>query len=337
MRIWQKITLIAIVISLLFASARSHAIAFPFSEVTLNEGVEEARAKIRDAFNATVFAEQIGTNVDEAAEKMNNALEYINQAENFIIQGNLEQANALTQASIKLSEETINSVQELKIQKGLLNFWNWVLSIVVPIILIGFGVCAFFFGRRFWKKHHWKKFMEMKVKPSNGTMPSKSKYSNSRRDIDEDKMILVAVLSAIIVVGGFVVYVSLTPAPQERFVSIYLLNLEKSAEYPELLVLGKNNTFSLLICVENSMRRVEYGVIEAKIFNQSIPTGQQQEETLMRFEEILLNGETWEIPFTTTIDKIGLYRIRFELSLYDNMKAVFASKNFCSLPLEVIS
>jgi hypothetical protein len=336
MRIWQKITLIAIVISLLIVSARSRAIALPFSEVTLNE-VEEARAKIRDAFNATVFAEQIGTNVDEAAEKMNNALEYINQAENLIIQGDLEQANALTQASIKLSEETINSVQELKIQKGLLNFWNWALSILVPIILIGFGVCAFFFGRRFCKKRKWKKFMEMKVKPSNVTMPSRSTDSDSRRDVDEEKMILVAVLSAIIVVGGLVVYVSLTPAPQESFVSIYLLSLEKRAEYPELLVLGKNSTFSLLIGVENSMRRIEYGVIEVKIFNQSIPTGQQQEDTLMHFEKILLNGETWEIPFTTTIDKIGLYRIRFELSLYDNMKAVFANKNFCSLPLEVIS
>jgi hypothetical protein len=309
-------------------------IAFSSSDVTVDEGIEEARAKLREAYNATVYAEMLGANVDEAVEKLNSALEYITQAENLITQGDLDQAATLTNASIQLSEETMTKVQELKVQQGLFNFYTkLVLPIVVAVILLGVGVYAFFFGRRVWKKRQEKKFMEMKVKTSNKTIPNSSKDTDSYQDTDEEKMILVAFLSALIIIAGLLVYVSLTPAPQENFVSIYILNSEKKAyNYPELLILGKNNTFGLWVGVENGMNRIEYGIVQVNIANASQP-----EETAFSFERILLNRETWEIPLTMTLNKTGVYRITFELWLYDEMRAIFNSNSLSRLQLEVVS
>jgi hypothetical protein len=339
MRMWQKITLIAIILSLLFISCRSGMIAFSSSDVTANEGIEEARAKLREAFNATVDAEIIGTNVDEAVKNLSKALEYINQAENLINQGDLEQAANLTQTSIQLSEETITMVQELKRQTGLLNFYTkLILPVVAAVILLGIGAYAFFFGRRVWKKRQEKKFMEMEVKTSNKTMLNSSKATDSLKDTNEEKMILVAVLSAIIIIAGLLVYVSMTPAPQENFASINLLNSEKKANnYPELLILGRNNTFLLWVDVENFMNRIEYGNIHVKIANISIPTETPPQETILSLERILVNGEKWESPVSMTINKTGAYKITFELWLYDEMKAVFTNANFCGLQLKVVS
>ena len=329
MRICQKMMLIAIILSLLFISCGLGMIAFSSSDVTVDEGIEEARAKLEEAFNATVCAEIIGTNVDDAVKNLNTALEYINQAKNSISKGDLDQTASLTQASIQLSEETMTKVQELKVQQGLFNFYTkLVLPVVAAVILLGVGVYAFFFGRRVWKKRQEKKFMEMKVKTSNETMTDLSKDTDSHQDIDEEKMILVAVLSALIIIAGLLVYVSLTPAPQEGFVSIYILNLEKKAyNYPELLVLSKNNTFGLWVGVENGMNRIEYGIVQVKIANASQP-----EETAFSFERILLNREIWEIPLTMTLNKTGVYRITFELWLYDEMRAVFTKERFVSSP-----
>jgi len=339
MRIWQKITLIAIVFSLLIGSAKSSMIALSISDASVNEGVNEARARLSEAYNATVFAEQVGTNVDEAIRKMNKALEYINQAENLTTQGNLEQAHALTQISIQLSDETKTKVNALKIQTGLWNFYTkLVLPIVAAPILLGVGVYAFFFGRRIWKKHQEKRFMQMKVKTNNRTMTNLSKETDSFQDRDEEKMILAVVLSAIVIIAGLLVYVSLTPPPQENFVSIYILDSEKKAEnYPELLVIGKNNTFLLWVGVEDSMNRIEYTTVKVKIANSSASQEQQQEVTAFSFERILLNKETWEIPLTMTLNKTGGYRMIFELWIYNEMKAILELDRSWAWQLEVVA
>lgn len=332
MRSWQKITLIVIALSLLFVSVKPGIIALSFSDVTVNEGVEEARAKLREAYNATVFADMIGTNVNGAVEKLNIALEYIIQAENLTAQGDLNQAANLTRTSIQLSEETRNTVQELKIQTGLVNFYTkLVLPVVVAVILLGVGVYAFFFGRRVWKKRQENRSMEIRAKTNNESTTNIRGDTNSHQDTDEEKMILVAVLSALIIIAGLLVSVSLTPAPQENSASIYILNSEKKAyNYPELLVLGKNNTFLLWVGVENSMNRIEYVIVHVKIANGS-------QETAFNFERILLNREKWEIPVTMTLNKTGGYTVTFELWLYDEMRAVFSSNSLSRLQLEVVS
>ena len=141
-----------------------------YLETPINEGVEEAKAKFQEAYNATVEAERTGAEVSEAVEKLNNALDQIFQAENLAAQGDLEKAFFSTQASIQLSEDILTLTQELKQQAETLRYTRLIIYIAISVVLIIFGIYAFFIGRRMWKRHQQKKFMEMRVK---GTLDSK--------------------------------------------------------------------------------------------------------------------------------------------------------------------
>ncbi len=139
-------------------------------EIPINEGIEEARAKFHEAYNATVEAERSGSEVSEAVKKLNNALDYIFQAENHAAHGDMEQAFFWTQASIQLSEEILGLTQELKQQAETLRYTRLIVYSAISVLLIVFGVYAFFIGRRMWKRHQQKKFMDMRIK---GTLGSK--------------------------------------------------------------------------------------------------------------------------------------------------------------------
>ncbi len=139
-------------------------------ETPINEGIEEARAKFQEAYNATVEAERTGAEVSEAVKKLNNALDYIFQAENHTAHGDMEQAFLWTQASMQLSEETLVLTQELQQQAETLRYTRLVVYSIIFVALLIFVVYAFFIGRRMWKRHRQNKFMEMRVK---GTLGSK--------------------------------------------------------------------------------------------------------------------------------------------------------------------
>jgi len=139
-------------------------------ETPINEGIEEARAKFQEAYNATVEAERTGAEVSEAVKKLNDALDYIFQAENHTAHGDMEQAFLWTQASMQLSEETLVLTQELKQQTETLRYTRLVVYSVIFVALLIFVIYAFFIGRRIWKRHRQNKFMEMRVE---GTLGSK--------------------------------------------------------------------------------------------------------------------------------------------------------------------
>ncbi len=329
MRLQRKIALISITLSLLIAACEFCPIGYSAPEDATNQGILEARAKLEEAFNATVFAEMIGTDVSQAVKNMNIALDYIHQAETLIAQGSLGQAASATEASIQLSEVTTTKIKEMQVQQGLFNFYvKLVLPIIVAAVLVFAGAYAgIFYGRRMWKRRQEKKNIETKTVTS-------TKAADSNQETEEEKMIIVAVLAAIIVVAGLLIIVTLTPAPQERFVSLYILNSNKNANsYPELMILGENNTYTYYIGVENFMSRIEYCVVRVNIANSS-----QIAENTFAFEKILLNGEQWEIPWTLTLNKTGVYKVTCTLELYDEMNAVFRGQGLVSLPaLQVVA
>lgn len=287
-------------------------------ETPINGGIEEARARLQEAYNATAEAEGIGTEVSEAVNKLNNALDYILQAESLAAQGEIEQATLLTKASIRLSEEILVLIQELKQQAETLSNTRLIVYAAMSVALLTFSVYALFIGRRMWKKRQQRKFMEMKVKR---TLSSKT---SSKKGRDEERTITVAILAAIIIIAGLLVNMSLTPTPQEHFVTLYLLGPEKRAEnYPELLVLGKNNTFLLWVGVENYMGWIEYPSVLVKVDNGTVHVDPSPIEPVKRFEKILLNKETWEFPMTMSLNKSGKHRLIFELWLFNEFENVF--------------
>jgi len=161
---------------------------------------------------------------------------------------------------------------------------------------------------------------------------------SSNRMWTEEKAITVAVLSAIIILASLLAYILLTPAPQESFVALYLLDAEKKTEnYPQLLVLGENNTFLLWVGVENFMGNIEYCSVLVKVGNGTVQADPSPLEPVYRFEKVLLNKETWEFPVTMTVNQLGKHRIIFELWLFNELENVFRySGIWCSKWFDVI-
>lgn len=307
------------------------------SPKTPNEGIEEAKAKLQEAYNATVEAERIGAEVSEALENLNNALEYIIQAEILTAQGDTEQTTFLTDASIQLSEETLVLTKDLKQQAEVLRYVNSIIYVVASIVLLALSLLALFIGWRIWKRYQRKKFMRMRIKAS-ATSKQSSNKSKEGEETSEEKTVIVAVMAAIIVLAGLLVHASLSPTPQEPFVSVYLLDSEKMAEkYPQLLVLGENNTFMLWVGVENFMNRIEYASVLVKMDNGSGLVDPSPVESVKRFEKVLLNKETWEFPLVLTMNQSGEHRMILELWLFNELENVFSyTGSWCTTRFDVI-
>ena len=168
MRLWLTLAVVTFLFILMNPCTNLRAHSSP--ETPIDEGIEEARAKFQEAYNATVEAERTGAEVSEAVKKLNNALDQIFKAENLAAQGDLEKAFLSTQASIQLSEDVLNLTQELKQQAETLRYTRLIIYGSISVALIIFCIYAFFIGRRMWKRHQQNKFMEMRIK---GTLDSK--------------------------------------------------------------------------------------------------------------------------------------------------------------------
>ena len=190
---------------------------------------------------------------------------------------------------------------------------------------------GFFMGWHRLKKHQRKKFMEKKVK----RIP---KGAKSVSDLDEEKMITVTILIAIVILAGLLVYLVLDPASKESFTTIYYLDSEKQTEnFPETVVLGMNNTFSLWVGVENHNGTTKAFSVEIKIDNGKGDVEPSPVEPIESFERTLLDEEVWEFQVTINIDQLGSHRIIFELLSFDDAKNDFEfSGNWVSLSLEAI-
>jgi uncharacterized membrane protein len=305
----------------------------------VNQTVEEARTKLDQTFNATLTAERAGADVNKVAEQLNLALNYTVQAETALSRGDSEQAAFLAESATQLCDEISSDVENLRTQAETRRLVDLVTPIAALIALVLVGGLVFFYGRRFWARRREEKFLEMRVKKSTGGTIQSSKEIDAEKSASEERIVIVAVLAALIVVSGLLIYVSLTSPIPETFASVYILNSEgKAGDYPELLVLGRNNTFSLRVGVENFMGRVEHGIVYVKVANGTDLSGTLPEETMMSFERILVNQETWEFPLTLTLDEVGVYRVTFELWLYDELESVFVYSNVMSgLWLEVVA
>ncbi|UCC58953.1 MAG: DUF1616 domain-containing protein [Candidatus Bathyarchaeum sp.] len=173
--------------------------------------------------------------------------------------------------------------------------------------------------------------MEKKVK-----RPQKGAKSVS--DLDEEKMVTVTILIAIVIIAGLLIYLTLDPAPKESFTTIYYLDSEKRTEnFPETVVLGVNNTFSLWVGVENHNGTTKAFSVEIKMDDGKGDVEPSPVEPIERFERTLLDEEVWEFQVTINIDQLGSHRIIFELLSFDDAKNNFEfSGNWVSLSLEAI-
>ena len=158
--------------------------------------------------------------------------------------------------------------------------------------------------------------------------------------LNDNKGYTVAVALALIVVSSLLMgYYLISRLPPEGYTTIYVLDYQqkKAIDYPELLVINENNTFSVWVGVENHMGiRQSFEVLQ-KMITDTIPSFPVDADVNSKYTRAIENGETWETSATVSINEPGSYSVIFELWIYDaEAGALEFSYNYCVLKLEVV-
>jgi len=127
----------------------------------------------------------------------------------------------------------------------------------------------------------------------------------------------VAIFLSSLAILSMIAYVSLVPRPKEQFFQIYVLGETKMAEkyYP-----NNNPSIATKIRVKwhlgatNFMGSLQYVVLKVKLANSTIPAPDDANKlpspgTLVKeFQRVMMDNETWEFPFTWSIENVRLTR-----------------------------
>jgi uncharacterized membrane protein len=158
--------------------------------------------------------------------------------------------------------------------------------------------------------------------------------------LNDDRGYKIAIVLAIIVVSSLLLgYYLFSRLPPEGYATIYTLNYpQKTAtDYPELVVINENNTFSVWVGVENHMGKRQSFEVLQKVIKGTIPSYPVGAEITGSYEKTMENGEIWETPAEVSINEPGSYSVIFELWVYDdNARAFEFSYNYCVLKIEVV-
>lgn len=149
----------------------------------------------------------------------------------------------------------------------------------------------------------------------------------------------IAVALALIFVFSLLIgYYFVTRQPPEPYSTIYLLDQqEKAIDYPELLVINNNNTFSVYVVVENHMGAKKDFEVLQKVVNDAIPSFPVEAPVERSYTQTVENGKAWETLATATINQTGSYSVIFELWIFNDNAGTFEfSHNYCVLNMDVI-
>ena len=153
-----------------------------------------------------------------------------------------------------------------------------------------------------------------------------------------EKSYLLAILLSLIIVsliiGGY--YIVFRPQP-EPYNTIYLLNSQKQAEdYPHVLIVDQNSTFSVYVNVENHMGGIRNQTYQIQVkISQSLLSFPVSNEPIYVYNLSLSDGDTWSNLVTVTENNVGSYWVIFELYQNNNGVLVF-TQDYCVLNIEVI-
>jgi len=150
-------------------------------------------------------------------------------------------------------------------------------------------------------------FMEKKIKI---TPEGKKSVSNS----GQEKTIIVTIVIALVILSGLLVYLVFQPTEEELFSAIYYLDSEGTLEnFPTTVILGQNNTFKLIVGVEN-----QNGTTMDYLVKVDIDDGNSvynlANATVMGLED----DDFWEDEVNIFLDRPGSNRIFFRLFARDH-------------------
>ena len=156
--------------------------------------------------------------------------------------------------------------------------------------------------------------------------------------MDNNKGYSVTVLIALVCVSVLLAaYYPVLKPPAKEFTTIYLLDSQKNAlNYPELLIIDQNNTFTVWVGVENHIGKSQYCEVLLKVTTDPISSLPVEAEVKKRYARTIENGETWETLATVSINASGSYFVIFELWIYDDEAALQFSQNYCVLNIKFL-
>ena len=152
-----------------------------------------------------------------------------------------------------------------------------------------------------------------------------------------NKGYVIAIGIALIFVAALLTgYYFLSRVPPEGYSEISLLDANgKAADYPDLLLIGQNNSFSISVNVENHMGKTLHFEVRVKITDQARPDFPVAGEAKNVYPFTLENGGKWNTAATTTIDTPGNWMVVYELWAQDEKSgALQFTGNACVLNVE---
>ncbi|MCX8151089.1 MAG: DUF1616 domain-containing protein [Candidatus Bathyarchaeota archaeon] len=155
---------------------------------------------------------------------------------------------------------------------------------------------------------------------------------------DKDSYVIavaVALLLSAVLLGYYYIAVR---TPTKEYLTLYLLNTQRRAEgYPELLVLGENNTISVYVNVENHMNTSHLCEVQIKVTRDVSPMFPLNTTAIQTFRETLQVGAKLEKLTTVSLDQIGNFSVVFELWVLNELGVLEFSGEFCVLNVRVIN
>jgi len=146
--------------------------------------------------------------------------------------------------------------------------------------------------------------------------------------------VAIALLIASILLGVY--YVVLRPV-QAGYFTIYLLDSQKKAvDYPEVVVIGLNSTFSVYVEVENHNGTDVNCTVQVKVTSDMNPTYPVPISANQTFTETVKDdGKPWENVATIKLNQRGDYMVVFELWTVTDGAPQFSGK-FTQLNIHVV-
>jgi len=149
----------------------------------------------------------------------------------------------------------------------------------------------------------------------------------------------VAIAIALIVVSVlFGIYYVALPPSQEGYIEMYLLDYQRSTvNYPERLVNGENNTFSVYVELENHLGVSQSCQVQVKVVSEKNPILPMETNATLTFNGTVENRANWENMATLSLNKVGDYSVVFELWIPNKNTGLFEYSNiFCQLNVQVV-
>ncbi len=148
--------------------------------------------------------------------------------------------------------------------------------------------------------------------------------------------IAVTLVVIVSLVAGYYIWVVWLQGQPEGYSTISLLDINGKAEnYPELLIIGQNNTFDVWVNVENHMEKTLLFEVKVKItepVNPDFPLAVDPENV---YSVTLENGGKWNTTATATVNQVGSYMVVYELWGQNDTGALEYTGNACVLNVEV--